>query len=73
MSTNAIFEVRGMTCGHCAKTVEQAARQVPGVTSAKVDLRAGKLMATYDPSTTSATDLAAAVSATGYEAEEIQG
>ena len=32
------FTVKGMSCGHCARRVENAALGVKGVSSAKVDL-----------------------------------
>lgn len=39
MATEAqSFKVKGMSCGHCAKRVENAALGVKGVSSAKVDL-----------------------------------
>ncbi|HHH13761.1 MAG TPA: heavy metal translocating P-type ATPase [Thiolapillus brandeum] len=37
------LRVEGMTCGHCASRVEQAALGVEGVASARVDLEAGIL------------------------------
>ena len=37
------LQVEGMTCGHCAARVEEAARGVEGVTSVRVDLEAGIL------------------------------
>ncbi|HEX2021245.1 MAG TPA: heavy-metal-associated domain-containing protein, partial [Candidatus Thermoplasmatota archaeon] len=42
-SIDQTLRVRGMTCGHCAKTVERAARAVPGVEDARADLGAGAL------------------------------
>ena len=38
------LQVEGMTCGHCAGRVEEAAMAVEGVTSAKVDLESGQLL-----------------------------
>lgn len=43
MTEPIIVKVEGMTCGHCAKTVERAARAVPGVANATVDLEQGEL------------------------------
>lgn len=37
------LRVSGMTCGHCAGTVARAARSVPGVAAARVDLATGTL------------------------------
>ncbi len=35
--------VRGMTCGHCVKTVKEALEKIPGVTEAAPDLRTGSV------------------------------
>jgi len=37
------LQVRGMTCRHCAQTVEAAARSVPGVTGVTVSLTDGQV------------------------------
>ncbi len=39
MST--IYEVTGMTCGHCQRAVETEVGAVPGVTGVDVDLATG--------------------------------
>ena len=36
------FDVSGMTCAACSARVEKVTRAVPGVTSAEVNLLAGK-------------------------------
>ncbi len=36
------LKITGMTCGHCARSVEGALGSVPGVTSAQVDLARGE-------------------------------
>jgi copper chaperone CopZ len=36
----AIYEVRGMTCGHCAAAVTQEVSRIPGVSDVHVDLPA---------------------------------
>lgn len=41
MST--IYEVTGMTCGHCQKAVETEVGAVPGVTGVDVDLATGRV------------------------------
>jgi copper chaperone CopZ len=41
MST--IYEVTGMTCGHCQTAVETEVGAVPGVTGVDVDLAAGRV------------------------------
>ena len=59
--------VRGMTCGHCVKTVERSLLAVPGVQKASVDLAAGKASVVADAGVSKAT-LAAAVEDAGYGA-----
>ncbi len=41
-----LLKVTGMTCSHCAITVEQAAKEITGVESAQVDLGKGQLTVT---------------------------
>ena len=41
MST--IYEVTGMTCGHCQKAVETEVGAVAGVTGVHVDLASGRV------------------------------
>ncbi|OOH83718.1 mercury(II) reductase [Leptospirillum ferriphilum] len=38
---NIAFQIQGMTCDHCARTVESTLRKVPGVSSASVSFSAG--------------------------------
>ena len=38
MSKTLVFDVKGMTCDHCVHAVTEAAKGVPGVTDAQVDL-----------------------------------
>lgn len=33
-----ILHIKGMSCGHCVKTVEKALGEVPGVEKVQVDL-----------------------------------
>jgi len=39
--TTQTYDVTGMTCGHCAASVESELRAVPGVSDVTVDLVAG--------------------------------
>jgi copper chaperone len=63
--TTAI-KVSGMSCQHCVNAVDKAARAVPGVTGASVDLAAGTATATGDFDRAA---VVAAIKAEGYEAE----
>lgn len=37
------YHVKGMTCGHCVKSVKQAVEALPDVESATIDLKTGTL------------------------------
>ena len=64
-----ILKVSGMNCEHCTRAVRQALEAVRGVTSANVDLKAGRAtVATSDGQVASAA-LVGAVEAAGYHAE----
>ncbi len=64
----ATLEVRGMHCASCVSNVERAIREVPGVREAAVNLATEQAAITFDPGTTSAEALAAAITEAGYEA-----
>ena len=60
------FTVLGMTCGHCASSVEEELREVHGVSDVIVDLETGAV--TVDADRAIAPEvLAAAVAEAGYE------
>jgi copper chaperone len=40
---NQIFEVKGMTCGHCEKAVTQAVKSVDPQAQVAIDRHAGKV------------------------------
>jgi Cu+-exporting ATPase len=63
------LQVEGMTCGHCAARVEEAARKPDGVTSAKVDLASGVLQITGGH----VHEVIDVVTAAGYPAVPIAG
>ena len=60
------LNVAGMTCSHCAKTVEQALSACAGVSAARVDLHAGRATVSGDHLDPDALSLA--VSNAGYQA-----
>ncbi len=61
---STVYQIKGMTCGGCAKHVEKALRAVPGVTAVAMDVAKGT--ATVE-STASFQDMATSVSEAGYE------
>ena len=66
----AVLRIRGMSCGHCARTVTQALEGVHGVNKADVDLAGGRAVVEYEESQTTPDALVGAVMDEGYTAEE---
>lgn len=60
------YEVKGMTCGHCAAAVTEELGNVGGVTAVDVDLESGRVDITSD-APLSVDDVRAAVDEAGYE------
>nr|MBA2277509.1 cation-translocating P-type ATPase [Chloroflexia bacterium] len=65
-----VFDVVGMDCGDCARSVERVVGQLPGVRSAAVSLGAGMLSVEAEPATDDALvpSIAGAVDRAGYTA-----
>ncbi|MDG4786946.1 heavy-metal-associated domain-containing protein [Micromonospora sp. WMMD1102] len=60
------YQVKGMTCGHCASAVSTEVGAIPGVTEVSVDLSAGAVTVTSD-APVDPEQLRAAVDEAGYE------
>jgi Cu+-exporting ATPase len=68
MATKTLqLAVNGMTCGNCARSVENTLSATPGVTKAKVDLAGGRATVEYDLDLVKPEVLAEAVRDLGYE------
>jgi copper chaperone len=61
------LEVKGMTCGHCEKSVKNALEELNGVQEAQVDLSTGKVNVTYDAATVTVETMYGAVEEQGYD------
>jgi P-type Cu+ transporter len=61
------FAVRGMHCAACVGKVERALRDVPGVSTASVNLATERASVEWDPARADAPALATAVAGAGYE------
>ncbi|WNY23930.1 Copper chaperone CopZ [Methanimicrococcus hongohii] len=61
------FKVGGMTCGHCQRRVEDALKDVDGVSKATVNLEKGEATIEYDGFKTNPDTLKKAVASAGYE------
>jgi copper ion binding protein len=66
MNKKTTIKVTGMSCSGCSARVEKALKNVAGVASADVDLKAGQASVEYDPARTNEKDLAKAVKDAGY-------
>ena len=54
---NTTLTVKGMSCGHCVKAVEDSVGQLSGVESVSVDLDAGTVQVSHDTSKASLTTI----------------
>ncbi|WP_319457151.1 MULTISPECIES: cation transporter [unclassified Mycobacterium] len=59
-----VFEVRGMSCGHCVAAITSAVSALPGVTGVDVDLADG---AVHVSGTADDAAVAAAIEDAGYD------
>ena len=66
-----IYAIENMTCATCPITVRQAMRRVDGVHNVEVDFTAKTATATYDPTVTSAAEVAEASDSVGFPAKTI--
>jgi copper chaperone len=64
------LSVSGMTCGHCAMHVENALKDLAGVSTAKVDLKQKSAEVTYDEASVDTEKMAEAVADAGYKVEK---
>lgn len=67
MAAERVVRIEGMHCGSCAKLVEMALREIPGVSSAAVGFESGRAVVTHDGSVADEA-IGRAVSETGYTA-----
>ncbi|NBJ71311.1 MULTISPECIES: copper chaperone CopZ [Clostridia] len=61
------LDVRGMTCGHCEKSVKGALEALPGVIGVEVHLDTGKVDVTYDDAKTNIQAMREAIEEQGYD------
>jgi copper chaperone CopZ len=62
----ATLHIEGMSCGHCLHAVNRALSAIPGVRIEAI--RIGRADVSYDESSTSPSQLEAAVTEAGYRA-----
>jgi len=71
MNAKETLEITGMTCNHCARTVERTLKAVPGVQTASVDYASKRAVVEYDDNLANADKLIAAVNTTAYKAARL--
>ena len=62
-----VVQVEGMSCNHCKMAVENAAKQLPGMLLAEVDLAAKTLQVEYDDEKISREKIRQTVEEVGFE------
>ncbi|MCZ7392476.1 MAG: copper ion binding protein, partial [Candidatus Methanoperedens sp.] len=67
---DVIIKTKGMMCGHCEKTVSDAALSVKGVTKASSDFKKGEVKVSFDTSITDLETIKKAIMASSYEVIE---
>ncbi len=67
------FAVENMTCPACPFTVKKAMARIDGVKSVTVDFDAKTAIAVFDPTVTTAQEIAAASTNVGYPTTPIDG
>ncbi len=65
------LSVGGMTCASCVARVERVIGQLPGVTTANVNLATERASVSFIPGSLDAAAIAAAIEQAGYEAHEV--
>ena len=65
------LDIDGMSCASCVARVEKSLRKLPGVVEASVNLATEKASVTYVPKMLTPAQLAAAVTAAGYDARPV--
>ena len=65
-TSTATLDVSNMTCAACPITVRKALEKVPGVDSAKIDLKTHRAFVAFDPAKTSPELLTKATADAGF-------
>lgn len=66
MQTKAL-KVKGMTCGHCKMSVENALKGLKGVSTVEVDLKSGKVEVSFDESQVTEEQMKNTIEDQGYD------
>ncbi|SOC21880.1 copper chaperone [Ureibacillus xyleni] len=66
---NVTLNVKGMSCGHCVKSVEGAVGALEGVDQVKVNLEAGQVNVAFNNETVTLDKIKEAIDDQGYDVE----
>ena len=68
----AEYSVKNLTCGSCARNIQQAVATLPGTGEADVSVTMGRATVEYDPAKISVQKIARAMTQAGYPAESLR-
>jgi copper ion binding protein len=66
MTKKTIFNISGMTCGHCEKTIMNAVKKLDGVQSVTASFPKKRAEVAFDPAKSSESDIKSAIEREGY-------
>jgi copper chaperone len=67
-TTRTVFDVTGMSCPSCIRHIDEALRDLDGVTKVEVRLHDGRVAVDHEPGTPATSALITALQDAGYEA-----
>ncbi|MDW0118049.1 copper chaperone CopZ [Sporosarcina thermotolerans] len=67
MADKAVLNVKGMSCGHCVKAVEESVGKMAGVNAVSVDLKAATVAVDFESSQTSVQHITETIEDQGYD------
>lgn len=67
MSEKTTLHVKGMSCGHCVKAVEESVGALKGIASVEVHLDAGAVEVEYHPSEIALATITETIEDQGYD------
>jgi copper chaperone len=71
IQNETILAVKGMTCPSCIRHIDDALKEVDGVSSIQVQLREGQVLVRHDPDSSIASALVDALKEAGYESSPL--
>jgi copper chaperone len=66
-NASTVFEVKGMTCEHCVKCIQDAVSELDGVMTVAVDLEENKVTVGYDIAVVTMQTIKETIEDQGYE------